>query len=100
MIKYCKVHHFADDTYLMNFLISLKTINKQINHNLKNLSNQLTPNKIYLKVCKTEHVMFSPLKKQLEHELKIKLNGEKLYQTYSVNILEFILIKILPGSII
>ena len=28
--------------------------------------------------------MFSPHKKQLDHELKIKLNGKKLYQTDSV----------------
>ena len=31
--------------------------------------------------------MFNPLKKQLDHELKIKLNGKKLYQTDSVKYL-------------
>ena len=39
--KYYKVHHFADDTNLMNFHIFIKLVNKQINHNLKNLSNWL-----------------------------------------------------------
>ena len=28
---------------------------------------------------KTELVMFSPPKKQLDHELKVKLDGKKLY---------------------
>ena len=35
-IKYCKVHHFADDTNLINSQTSVKTINKQINYDLKN----------------------------------------------------------------
>ena len=37
-IKYCKIQHFADDTYLLNFQTSVKTISKQINHNLKNVA--------------------------------------------------------------
>ena len=45
--------------------------------------------KISLNVSKKEVVMFNPPKKQLDHELKIKLNGKNLYQTES-NILEFI----------
>ena len=31
--------------------------------------------------------MFNPPRKQLDHELKIKLNGKKIYQTYSVKYL-------------
>ena len=78
---------------LVNFQTSVKTINKQANHDLKNLSNRLTANKISLNFSKTELVMFNPPKKHVEHELKIELNGKKLYQTYSVSIMEFILIK-------
>ena len=65
----------------MNLQASIKTINKQINHDLKNLTNWLNANKIALNISKTELVMFCPPKKQLYHELKTKLNGEKLYQT-------------------
>ena len=72
----------------MNFQASMKTINKQLNHDLKNLLNWLNANKITVTVNKTELLMFSPPKKQLDHELKIKLNGKKLYQTYSVKYLE------------
>ena len=38
-IKFCKVHHFADDTNLINFNSSVKVINKRVNKNLKTLSN-------------------------------------------------------------
>ena len=31
--------------------------------------------------------MFNPPRKQLDHELKINLNGKKIYQTYSVKYL-------------
>ena len=59
-IKFCKVHHFAYDTNLMNFQASIKMINKQINHDLKSLSNWLNANKIPLKFSKTEFVVFIP----------------------------------------
>ena len=35
-IEYCKVHHVPDDTNLMNFQSSIKTINKLTNHDLRN----------------------------------------------------------------
>ena len=37
VIKYCKAHHFFDGNDLMNFLTSVKTINKQKNDDLKDL---------------------------------------------------------------
>ena len=62
-IKFCKVHHFAYDTNLMNFQASIKMINKQINHDLKNLSNWLNANKTSLNFSKTEFVEFIPPRK-------------------------------------
>ena len=38
-IKYSEVHHFADDTNLLNFSSCVKPINKQVNYYLKNLVN-------------------------------------------------------------
>ena len=58
-IKYCKVHHFADDANLLNFNNSIKKINKQVGHDLKYLSNWLNANKICLNFSKTEVVLFS-----------------------------------------
>ena len=50
------------------------------------LSNWLNANKIALDVNKAE-LMFSLPKKQLDHKLKIKLNGKKVCQTDSVRYL-------------
>ena len=86
-IKFCKVHHFADDTNLINFNSSIKVINKQVNKDLKTLSNWLNANKICLNVSKIELVLFRSAKKQLEFGLKLKLNGERLYPTNSVKYL-------------
>ena len=86
-IKYSEVHHFADDTNLLNFNSCVKSINKQVNYDLKNVSNSLKANKILLNVGKTELVLFTSSKKQLDCDLKIKPNGEKLYETDSVKYL-------------
>ena len=86
-IKYSEVHHFADDTNLLNFNSCVKSVNKQVNYDLKNLSNWLKANNISLNVSKTELVLFTSSKKQLDCDLKIKLNGKRLYETDSVKYL-------------
>ena len=86
-IKYSEVHHFADDTNLLNFNSCVKSINKQVNYDLRNLSNWLKANKISLNVGKTELVLFTSSKKQLDCDLKIKLNGKRFYGTDSVKYL-------------
>ena len=45
-IKFCKVHHFADDTNLLCLSNSIKKLNKQVNADLKHLVNWLNVNKI------------------------------------------------------
>ena len=47
-IKFCKVHHFADDTNLLCLSNSIKKLNKQVNADLKHLVNWLNANKISL----------------------------------------------------
>ena len=93
--KYPEVHHFADDTNLLNFNNCVKSINKQVNHDLKNLSNWLKTNKISLNVAKTELVVFTSSKKQLDCYLKIKLNGKRPCETDSVRYLGIQIGKIL-----
>ena len=51
-IKFCKVHHFADDTNLLYFSNSIKKLNKLVNADLKDLANWLNANRILLKVKK------------------------------------------------
>ena len=49
-IKFCKVHHFADDTNLLCLGNSIKKLNKLVNADLKRLVNWLNANKISLNV--------------------------------------------------
>ena len=60
-IKYCKIHHFADDTNLLYTNNSIKKLNKMLNKDLKNLTNWLNANKISLNVNKTEMILFKPI---------------------------------------
>ena len=68
------MHHFAYDTDFLNFNSCVKSLNKQVNYNFKNLSNWLQAHKLSLNVRKTELVLFTSSKKQLDYDLKIKLN--------------------------
>ena len=86
-IKHCKVHHFADDTNLLYTSNFIKKLNKFLNKDLKNLTNWLNANKITLNSDKTEMILFKPTKKLLDCQLKLKLNGKRLYQTSSVKYL-------------
>ena len=72
---------------LINFNNSVKYINKQVNHCLKNLVNQFKANKIHLNVDKAELALFTSPKKQLDNDLKIKLNGKRLYEADSTKYL-------------
>ena len=54
-IKFCKVHHFADDTNLSYLGNSIKKLNKLVNTDLKHLFNWLNANKISLNVKKTRN---------------------------------------------
>ena len=55
-IRYCSVHHFADDANLLYYNNSVKRMNKQVNQDLKNLTNWLNTNNICLNISKTEVV--------------------------------------------
>ena len=86
-IKFCKVHHFADDTDLLCLGNSIKKLNKLVNADLKCLVNWLNANKISLNGKKTEMVIFKSKQKKFEGDLKIKLSGKRLYPTESVKYL-------------
>ena len=57
----------------------MKNLNKLVNHDMKQLNNWLSANKISLNVEKTELVIFKSPRKVLSDEIKIKLN-KKNYQ--------------------
>ena len=85
-IKFCKVHHFADDTDLL-LCNSIKKLNKLVNADLKHLANWLNANKISLNVKIFEMVIFKSKQKKFEGDSKIKLCGKRLYPTESVKYL-------------
>ena len=86
-IKFCKVHHFADDTNLLCLSNSIQKLSKLVNADLKHLLYWLNANKISLNVKKTEMIIFKSKQKKLEGDLKIKLCGKRLYPTESVKYL-------------
>ena len=86
-VRYCKVHHFADDTNLFDTNKSVENLNKLLNHDMKQLNNWLSANKISFNVEKTELVIFKSPRKVLSDEIKIKITGKRLYPSRSVKYL-------------
>ncbi len=85
-IKSSTVFHFADDT---NFLLigdSIKTIQKQMNADLRELYRWLLANRISLNVSKTELIVFKRPQTKAS-EIKIKINGSKIYPSKSTKYL-------------
>ena len=77
-IKHSKVYHFADDTNLLNIGSSCEKMQKQINLDLKSLYKWLLANKISLNCSKTEIIFFHK-PGQLSPDLKIKINGNRIF---------------------
>ena len=57
----------------------MKNLNEVVNHDMEQLNNWLSANKISLNVEKTELVIFKSPRKVLSDEIKIKLTGKRLY---------------------
>ena len=67
--------------------VSLKNLNKLVNHDMKHLNNWLSANNFSLNVEKIELVIFKSPSKVLLDEIKIKLSGKRLYPSNSVKYL-------------
>ena len=80
-IKFCKVHHFANDTNLLYLGKSIKKLNKLVNFDLKNLLYWLRANKISLNIKKTELIIVKSKQKQFDGETKLKLSCKRLFPT-------------------
>ena len=86
-INFSSVYHFADDTNLLNISSSVKRTQKQVNLDLKSLYKWLLANKISLNCSKTELVIFHKIGFKTDFNLKIKLNGHKLFPSDSIKYL-------------
>ena len=81
-LRFCKVHHFPDDTNLIHFSKSVYCrLNKYLNLDLKNLTYSLNANRISMNVKKTELVILKHQRKKLHSPIKIKLNHTRLYHS-------------------
>ena len=86
-IKFCKVHHIADDSNLLYLGKSIKKLNKLVNYDPKSLLYWLNANKISLNVKKTELAVFKSKRKQFDGEIKLKLSRKRLFPTDGVKYL-------------
>ena len=75
---YSESYHFVDDTNMVQSYSSLETLAKQINLDLKNLSQWLKVNKLYLNDTKTELIIFHSSSKKTGHCFKFILDGKRL----------------------
>ena len=79
------VSKFFLKTFFEKTLFKSLLLNKFIAIDLKNLTKWLNANKISLNVSRTEMVLFRP-KKSMNLNLKIKLNGKRLYETNEISV--------------
>ena len=86
-VKNSMVHHFADDTNLLYISKSLKTLCKKVNNDLRGITDWLNANHISLNVDKTEFVIFRSPRKKIDFEIKLKLNGKRLYPSSHIKYL-------------
>ena len=86
VIKTSKVYHFADDTNLLNISNSPKIMQKLVNADLKILYKWLLANKISLNWDKTEIIFFHK-PGEIVPEMKIKMNGHRIYPSNNIKYL-------------
>ena len=89
-IKFCTTRHFADDTNMLIKNKSLKQLQKHLNLDLRTLNNWLKANKISLNASKTKFIIFRHPNKKINYDLKIKINGKKLFPSAWVKYLGII----------
>jgi hypothetical protein len=82
---------FADDTCLLYSHSNLKTIQKNLNYDLRSLFRWLCASKISLNATKTEVVLFHHERKPVEYDIKLKLNGKLLVINKEVKYLGLII---------
>jgi hypothetical protein len=90
-IIYSDIYLFADDTHILHINKSLDSLNKKLNVDLKLLCNWLNANKIALNSNKTELVLFKHRSRKLSYNLKLKLNGRRMYPSQSIKYLGVII---------
>ena len=96
-ISNSKVYPFADDTNLLHINSYIKGLQKNINYDLKRLTNWLDANMISLNCAKTELIYFRKKRSASPTNITIKLNGKRLTSTDHIKYLGVYLDETLSG---
>lgn len=80
---------FADDTLLYYCGKDINEINRRINEDLERINRWLCTNKLKLNIEKTKYMVIT--NRNLDQEINININGEKINQVYTMKYLGFIL---------
>ena len=96
-ISNSKVYNFADDTNLLHINSWNKRLQKNINNDLRRLTNWLDAKKISLNTTKTELIYFRKKRAGTPTNNKIKLNGKRLIPTDHIKYLGVYLDETLNG---
>ena len=93
--------HFADDTCILHFSNKLKTVETELNKDLKHASTWLNANRLSLNVSKSKLLIFQSKYKNIDYsKTSIKLNGIRLLPSDMLSILAYLLTTISHGIII
>ena len=98
VIKHSSVYLFADYTNLLKVSNSYKSIQKQMNFDLKGLRLWLLANKITLNETKIEMVIFRRPGQSISLNLRISNNGQRLYPTICIKYIGIDLDEYLRGT--
>ena len=90
-VKHSKTYHFADDTNIIQSNKSLDVLSKNLNKDLKRLSQWLKANKLSLSISKTKLIIFHRNTASIDHTLKLKLDGKRLSSSKLVKYLGVLL---------
>ena len=97
-IKYSDTFHFADNTNLLHISKDYKTLQNNVNRDLRSLNEWLLANKISLNKDKTELIYFRKARSKVPTNLKIKMNGKKLYHSTKIKYLGIYVDETLSGN--
>ena len=86
-IHFSSTTHFADDTCLLLHGTNPKKMTKQMNIDLKLLRNWLRANKISLNASKTELLIFRSVRKNIDYDMRIKIDGKRIFPSSFVKYL-------------
>ena len=78
---------FADDTNLYHESNSLKSLESEINKDLRHLHSWLIVNRLSLNIDKTNFVVFHPYNKQIKYKITLKINKKAIPEKNAVKYL-------------